>query len=44
MLSILQNALSWINVFTKTSKIQKIKQRFKVYKLCKLDVVVKTSF
>ena len=44
MLSILQNAQSWIDVFTKTSKIRKIKQRLKVYELRIFDVFVKTSF
>ena len=44
MLSILQTAQSWIDVFTKTSKIRKIKQRVKVYELRIFDVFVKTSF
>ena len=33
MLSILQNAQSWMDVFTKMSKIRKINQRVKVYEL-----------
>ena len=43
MLSILQNAQSWIDVFTKTSKIRKIK-RVKIYELRIFNVFVKTSF
>ena len=44
MLSNLQNAQSWIDVFTKTSNIRKIKQRDKVYELRIFDFFVKTSF
>ena len=36
MLSILQNAQSWIDVFTTTSKIRKIKRRVKVYELSRI--------
>ena len=44
MLSILQNAISWIYVFTMTSNARKIKQRVKVYELRMFDFFVKTSF
>ena len=44
MLSILQNAQTWIDVFTKTSNTRKIKQRYKVYELRIFDFFVKTSF
>ena len=44
MLSILQNAQSWIDVFTETSNIRKIKQRVKVYELRIFHFFVTTSF
>ena len=44
MSSILQNAQNWIDVFTKTSNIRKIKQPVKVYELRLFDFFVTTSF
>ena len=41
---ILQIAKSWINVFTKTLNIRKIKQGVKVYELRLFDFFLKTSF